>query len=496
MSLTRKTVRAGVWQLVSIIVRIVAQLGVIAVLARHISPKEFGLIALANMVLIFVEMFAEAGIGPAIIQKKDLRPEDVRVGFTLAVILGTLFVAILWLVAPLVAGFFEAESLVDIIRWLGLSILIIKFGMIGRSLIERDMRFDILMFVDVGSYVVGYAGVGITLAVLGYGVWAIVAGKLTQCCLQSICLYALRPHPVRPVFSIEEYKKIATYGGGLTICRFFDNISSRGDYFIVGRFCGVDLLGFYDRAASIMGMPGQYLGYVLDKVLFPAMSQIQDESARLENAYSMSIGIVNLILFPMSVFMFIIAPELVLVLLGPKWTNIVVPLRILLVTLNLRICVNLSDTLVRAVGAVYASAIRKVVFAFLIIFGSWIGHYWGIAGVAVAVDIAFVINYGLMIRLSIKLVKGGLGNYIQRAKNGYIIGGILLAVSFVSCSILRLYVDSAILILCGTTICSGLFVLLIVFLFPGILGEPGVWLFRQIAAILRWKHRVPGRLTT
>jgi len=285
MSLTQKTFRAGIWQLTSMVVKVVIQLCVIAILARHILPEEFGLIALANMVLIFVEMCAEAGIGPAIIQKKNLRAEHIRAGFALAVTLGALFVAVLWMLAPLLAVFFKSEVLVDIIRWLGLSVFIIKFGMISRSLIERDMHFHTLMWVDVGSYVFAYAPVGITMALTGYGVWSIVAAKLTQCCLQTIALFAWRPHPVKPVFSTGAYKEIGVYGGGLTLARFFGNIASQGDYFVVGRFCSVILLGFYERAAAVMVMPGQYLGYLLDKILFPAMSQIQDQTKRLENAF-------------------------------------------------------------------------------------------------------------------------------------------------------------------------------------------------------------------
>lgn len=488
MNLTQKTMKAGVWQLISMVVKVAIQLCVIAILARHILPEEFGLIALANMVLVFVEMFAEAGIGPAIIQKKDLRGEHIRAGFMLAVTLGFLFVTVLWLIAPLLAMYFKSEALVDIIRWLGLSVFIIKFGIISRSLIERDMHFHTLMWIDVGSYVFGYATVGITMAIMGYGVWSIVAAKLTQCCLQSIGLFALRPHSVRPVFSTSAYKRIGIYGGGLTLARLFGNIASQGDIFVVGWLCGVSLLGFYERAVAVMVMPGQYMGYyLLDKILFPAMSQIQDQSKRLENAYLMAIGLVNLILFPLSVLMFVAAPEIILVLLGPGWEQTVLPLRILLVTLNLRTSVNLSNTLVRATGAVYASARRKAIFAFLIIFGSWIGHYWGIAGVAIAVNVAVIINCALMTQLSIKLVRGDVRNYFSRFKHGYMIGGILFLIIFPLAVFLRVYTDSVAAILFATVICSGVLLIVTILLFPRLLGEPGQWLMNQVLEISPWK---------
>lgn len=494
MSLTQKTFRAGTWQLVSMVVRIAVQVCVIAILARHVSKEEFGLIALANMALIFVEMFAEAGMGPAIIQKKDLRTEHVRAAFALAVTLGALFVTLLWLVAPLLGVFYKSEVLVDVIRWLGLSVFIAKFGMISRSLIERDMHFRTLMWVDVGSYVFGYAPVGITMALMGYGVWAIVAAKLTQCFLQSVALFASRPHSIKPVFSTSAYRRIVRFGGGLTLARFFGNIASQGDVLIVGRFCSVVLLGFYERAAAVMAMPGQNLGLLLDKILFPAMSKIQDHTKRLENAYLTAIGLVNLILFPLSVLMFVAAPEIISVLLGPGWEQAVLPLRILVITLSLRISVNLSDTLVRAMGAVYASAKRKAVFAFLMILGSWIGHHWGIVGVAVAVNLAVVVHYALMTQLSIKLVRGDAREYFKQFKNGYVIGGILMIFSFPLTYLLRLQLESTLFILILVVISSMAFLTLIMLLLPQMLGRPGIWLLQQVGGKFLEKYSVFSRL--
>lgn len=493
MNLTQKTIRAGSWQFVSVAAKVIIQLFVIAILARHISPQEFGLIALANVALVFVEMFAEAGIGPAIIQRKNLTKDYIQAGFTLAVLSGIFFVAVLWLLAPLIANFFKSEQLTDVIRWLGLPILVIKFGTISRSLLERDMRFDKLAWVDIGSYSFGYAIVSITMAILGYGVWAIVAGKITQCCLQSMFSFLLCPHPIKPVFVVEKYKSIGIYGGGLTIARFFDTLASQGDIFIVGRFCGTSLLGIYERAASIMTMPGQYLGYVIDKAMFPAMSTIQDNSIRLQNAYLRAIGLVNIILVPFSVLMFLVAPELIGLLLGPNWTEAVIPFRILIITLSLRIVGNLSDTLVRATGAVYASARRKPVFAFFVIFGSWVGQHWGIAGVAIAVNIAIVINYAIFTQLSMKLINMKFTTYFNDFKKGYLLGGILLIISFILISALRFYTNSAFIILSVGCIGSILLLLVIMFCFlPILLDNTIFWFLFQLMGENCWKLPVVG----
>jgi len=489
MSLSQRTIKAGSWQFVAVFVRAFLQLLVLAILARYVLPKEFGYIAMANMVMVFVDMLADAGIGPAIIQKKELADVHINAGFILSVTLGILFVTILWISAPLIASCFNADNLASIIRWIGLSALIAKLGIVSRSRIEREMRFDILMWVDTGSYLFGYALVGIVLAILGYGVWAIVAGKLAQCSLQAACLLMIRPNFAKPVFSGKAYKELLTFGGGLTLARVFDNIASQGDYFIIGRFLGSSALGFYDRASSIMAMPGQYLNLVLDKTLFPAMSQIQNQAKKLEKAYFMSTSIVSTLLIPLTVLMFLIAPEIIGTLLGPNWSASILPFRILLLTVICRIFINISDTLMRATGAVYASAVRKVIIAFVIICCSWIGQFWGLNAVAIAVDVAIVIGYALTIQLSIKIIGCKLSDYLKIYKHGLMIGCILCLIIYPIVMLLRLYTSSQLLVLSTAMACSGLLMLFIVLLFPKLLGESVIEFVRNVIQILPVKNQ-------
>lgn len=473
MSLSQRTLKAGTWQLTAVVTRAALQLAVLAVLARYVSPSEFGYIAMANMVIIFVEMFAEAGIGPAVIQRSELRQDHLAAGFLMSVVLGTVFVLILWFCAPFLAAFFQTESLVGIIRTIGFSVLILKLSVVSRARIERDMRFDILMWVDIGSYVTGFALVGVAMAVQGYGVWAIIAGKLTQCAIQTVSLLVIRPLPMRPVFSSGPYKELLTYGSGLTLVRIFDNIASQGDYFIVARFLGSASLGFYERASSIMAMPGHYLSYAMDKSLFPAMSQVQTETQRLENAYFMATNIVCLLLVPFSVLMILIAPELIPALLGPNWPEAVLPFQILSMTVVFRIFMYVTDTLVRATGAVYASAARRAVYAGIILASCWIGTAGGLTGVAVAMNLSVMAGYLLMVHLGMKIVRFRLLDYLDVLKNGFLLGGILLAVLWPFVTVLRLYISHPVLFLGLTLVFSGLILVAALFSAPSLLGKTG-----------------------
>ncbi len=466
------------------------QLLVLAVLARYVSPKEFGYIAMANMAMVFVEMLAEAGIGPAIIQRKELSEEHIKAGFILSVLLGAFFVLLLWVSAPVIAAFFHTESLVNIIRSIGFSVLITKISIVSRSRAERDMRFDILMWVDVSAYIFGYALVGVIMAVHGFGVWAIIAGKLTQCSIQTIILLVIRPTPVKPAFSLKPYKELLMYGGGLTLVRIFDNIASQGDYFIIGRFLGSTSLGFYERASSIMAMPGQYLSFTLDKSLFPAMSQVQTQAKRLENAYFTATNIISIFLIPMSVLMIIIAPELIVTLLGPNWSESILPFRILSVTVVFRIFINVSDTLVRATGAVYASAARRAALASMIIVSSWVGQAGGLTGVAVAMNFSILLGYFLMVQLSIKIIQFKLADYLNLLKNGLVIGGVLLLTILPLATLLRVYVGHPGIVLAISILFSAALMIFVLFSWPFLLGKPGSEFLYQVMQMMHLEKYV------
>jgi len=494
MNLTQQTIKAGYWQLLAVIARVILQLMVLAVLARYVFPEEFGYLAMANIAIIFIDMFADAGIGSAIVQKEELTEKHIRAGFFLSIFLGIFFVLILWFSAPFIAMIFKVEDLIKIIQWIGLSVLVTKIGSVSRSRIERDMRFDILMWVDVGSYLFGYALIGILLAVQGFGVWSIVAGKITQSFLQTGGLLIIKPHSVKPLFSAQEYKELLTYGGGLTLARIFDNIASQGDYFIVGRFLGSASLGFYERASSLMSMLGQYLNLVLDKALFPAMSQVQNHIKKLEKAYFTATNIISTVLIPLTILTFLLAPEIIAVLLGPQWKTTITPFRILLLTAVFRICMSVSDTLVRATGAVYASALRKAILVFFILLGSWIGHFWGLYAVAAAMDIAIIIGFILMLHLSITILKCKLRDYLKIFKNGFLIGGLLLLITFPIASILRYYCAEYNFLILFTTAATGCCItILVLLLFPGLLGKSGMESMRQIKESLINNYYFPKR---
>jgi PST family polysaccharide transporter len=487
-TLTDKTLRGGAWQFLSVIVQAVLQLLVISVLARYVLPREFGIIALAGIATGFAHLLSDLGLGPALVQMKEINNKHIRVSFTFGILLALLIYLILWVVADPMAKFFTQTEVRSIIRIISLSIPIGSIGLTAHSLLERNLRFKELFLVSFISYLCGYVPVGLCLAVYDYGAWSIVVALLTQTFIAIILLFRVCPHSVVPSLAWRELLELLTYGGGHTLSKIFNFGAQKGDYFVVGRFLGADILGMYERAFRIMQLPGQYIGQVIFKVLFPAMARIQHQPLRLAKVYLSGLGIVNAILFPSSVVLIVLSPELLLILLGPNWVDATLPLQILLGGIAFRSTVGLSDSLSRAVGAVYQSAIRRAFYAIFVVLGSWVGHFWGLTGVAIGVNVAMMIHYVLMAGLSLKFIQNSWRTFFLCHVPGFFVGLMVLILAAPITIFLRSTTAPAIIVFCSVNLIVGLIMICVLIKFPNILGRSNLWVMELILGESPLRH--------
>jgi PST family polysaccharide transporter len=181
--------------------------------------------------------------------------------------------------------------------------------------------------------------------------------------------------------------------------------ASQGDNLVAGKILGPKALGIYGRAYQLMVMPAALFGEVIDRALFPAMAKIQDDKEKLIKAYLYSLASVAILVLPFSVVIFIVAPEFVAVLLGEKWTAVVLPFQILCVGMFFRASYKMSESLVRALGAVYRRAWRQFVYTFFVLTGAIVGSRWGVSGIAGGTLLAVTITFMLMAHLSLKLLR-------------------------------------------------------------------------------------------
>ena len=226
-----------------------------------------------------------------------------------------------WFLAPAVSSLFQAPALTPMLRGLSLSFVFMGWSQTGNGLLRRQLRFRALSLVAVATYVFSYLVVGVGSALLGAGLWSLVAASVTATALQTILQYALVRHPVRPVLRREPYRAVCGYGVRLSGAYLVDYIGSNLDTFTVTRIAATAVVGQYSRAYYLVFQPvGNYLGQALSTVLFSPLSRIQQDLARLRRAFLSVMSIMNVVLFPVCAGIAVAAGELVQVVLGPQWT--------------------------------------------------------------------------------------------------------------------------------------------------------------------------------
>jgi O-antigen/teichoic acid export membrane protein len=323
--LTRRAVGGLFWTFSGTGLQLVAQLLVIMVLGRLLTPAEFGLMGAAIVVISLSQIVSQIGVGPAIVQRQQLDSLHVRVAFTLSILLGLLLGVAVWLGAPAIAAFYRIPEVEPVLRAVAILFPIDGLNTIGKSLLSRQLRFRLYASLDVASYVFGYACVGILLAWRGYGVWALVVAYLAQATVRTISMYVATRHPVRPSLNLEASRQLLSFGVGLSLAQVGRVIAQQGDNLVVARWLGPAALGVYGRAYTLMVMPAVAFGRIVNRVLFPVMAQVQDDPERLARAYERALAVVALLSLPISAFLLVVAPEFIPVLLGPAWGGVVLP---------------------------------------------------------------------------------------------------------------------------------------------------------------------------
>jgi O-antigen/teichoic acid export membrane protein len=213
-------------------------------------------------------------------------------------------------------------------------------------------------------------------------------------------MYLAVRHPLRPSLDRRAGRDLLGFGFGHSLAQIGTVVSQQGDNLVVGRWMGPAALGVYGRAYKLMVNPASAFGRIVNRVLFPVMAQVQDAPKRLANAYERTSAVVALISLPLSSFLWVVAPEFIPVILGPRWGAVVLPFRMFSISLLFRMSSKISDACTKAAGQVYSRALIQWTYAALVVTAAIIGQRWGLGAVAVGVSIAMCINWLMMAQLA------------------------------------------------------------------------------------------------
>ena len=401
-SLSTRTLSGMKWFYFAAIGQVLMSLLILTILARLLTPTEFGLFGIAIIFVGLGEIAARLGLGPAIVQRIELTSSHIGTASLLSITLGASMTALVWLLAPLSEIYFHEPVVPRVLRILSLVFVISGLGNVSEYLLHRQLRYRNLMVANLSSYFFGNGLVTIGMALLEFGVWSLVWGAISRYAIHALMVIRYLP-PRCMRLKIREIPDLLGYGAGFSLISLFNFVSQHSGPFVIGRFLGASSLGYYTRAYSLI-LPVLNLGFALIQVLFPAMSRRQQKREHLRIVYLNGVEALSLAALSASALTLVSAPEIVAAALGEGWEAVVPVLRILAVVILFASCSAINSPLIRALGAVYREAWRQAAFALLAAAGAWFGSRWGLEGVAAAVAGAWIACHLFLTQLVLSLL--------------------------------------------------------------------------------------------
>lgn len=362
-------------QVVHLIIRLI--------LARLLVPQDFGLVAMAMVVVSFTWWFLDLGFGQALVQRKELTEAHRSTAFWSNIILGWFVFLCLALTSPLVAIFFDSPQLGPVLIALSFSLVLISPRATLENLLIRDFKFQYVASRKILGTLVG-GSVGIILAFSGFGVWALVGQTLTNDFVSTVILFWQSSWRPGYIFCRQAFADLWAYSMPLTGALFFNYFNRNLDTILIGRFLDATSLGLYNLAYQLVLMPLIYVTRPVNQVLFTALSKLQDEPQRMQNAYLKSLQLVAFVTFPLMTFLVLAAPTLIPTLLGQQWQPAVSLIPFLSLVGLIQSVQGLMPAVFQATGKT-ALIFRWTMIYFVGNVGAFgLGLRWGILGVAVA----------------------------------------------------------------------------------------------------------------
>lgn len=311
------------WNAFGNIANIVTSFVIGIVLARLLTPTDYGIIGVYSIFFAIASVIINGGFSMAIVHKQDLSPEDCSTVFWYNMLLGVIFYALFYVTAPLFADFFNIPELRAILRVTALGLIIGALTTVQRSLFVKRVDFKTISSINLACNVLSGA-IGIVLAFLDYGVWALVWMGLTNGILNTICLwYFSKWHP-QLIFSQKSFLSMFSYGNKILGTRLLDTLRQEFSSFIIGKFFSARSLGLFTKGVSNSKVLSTNISDVLCNVTFPVLSKIQDDDNYLVSVYHRMIRLSSMVIFFLMLLLAALAHPIIIFLYSDKWEGAVI----------------------------------------------------------------------------------------------------------------------------------------------------------------------------
>lgn len=327
-SLKEKSVNAVLWNAVERFSVQGVNFVIILIIARLVSPNDFGAIAMLAIFLDIANTFVDGGFANALIRKLDRTEVDNSTAFYFNIAVGAVAYLTLFFTAPFIASFYSMPILMPVLRVVALSIVFNSLAIVQQAILTADINFKSQAKISLIAASAS-GGIGVVMAYADCGVWALVAQMLGSSFLRMMLLWSIvRWKPLR-IFSVQSFREMFNYGSKLLLSNLIVNISGGITGLIIGRKFSAENLGYYNRAEQFTYFPANNISGILQRVTFPVLSKKQNDVNALRHYYLKIITITSMLVIPAMAVLGVFAEPIIITLLTDKWISIVPLMQIL-----------------------------------------------------------------------------------------------------------------------------------------------------------------------
>ena len=377
------------------------------ILARLIAPEEFGIVAIANIFIVFLTMLSQIGIGPAIVQSKDLSRNDYNNIFGVSLYIGLILALIFYLSSESIANLYSEEKLVTICHILCVNVFFSAINMVPNALMLKNKRFKDIAKITLIIQL--FAAVcSVTAAFVGFGVYALIVSPVFLSV--GLFVYCYNQYPlkvyIRPEFS--SLKKILSFSVYQFLFEFSNYFSRNLDKLIIGKYISVHALGYYEKSYTLVQMPQQYITGIISPVLQPVLCKLEKNKEELANNYNKIISIIATLSFPIGIVLYFCAMEIIVIMFGECWIPAVRVFQIISLSLPTQMILSTSGSIWQASNSTKGLFVVGSINTIIVITGFFVAAYFFRTIEAVAWSwtmcalITFLITYTVMYKHILK----------------------------------------------------------------------------------------------
>lgn len=378
---------------------IIISLIITAVLARMLSPDDFGVVAVASVIINFFNIFTNIGFSTAIVQNKELTQNDLNNIYSFTLWLGVILGVIFFLSSWIIANYYQDNQLIIICQLLSVSLFFSAAAIVPNSLFYRDKDFK---FIAYRSFFIQMITglLSLIAALMGAGLYTLTIQPIVSSLLLYMVSLKKYPQKFRFTFGVESVKKIWSYSMYQFLFNLVNYFTRNLDKLLIGKYMGMSPLGYYEKSYRLMMLPLQNITFVITPVMHPILSDYQNDKKKLSNAHERIVRLLAFIGFPLSILLYFCADELIFCFFGNQWGTSIPIFKILALTVGIQFILSSSGAFYQAgndthsmfecgifssitsavgilMGIFYFSSLKATAWCILVAFGiNFLQCYW------------------------------------------------------------------------------------------------------------------------